>query len=152
MALSLTEYYAQTPEPEETPQAAPGRSYQDARQERETVDQIKASILAQLEQGNAPQDILYSALRVIGMLTQDNEWTEAGTAILERTYSDIAQRSLFAEDASLVLDRLETLRAEYVAKAKRQLTKYQRDTQNLSYHINRAMEALGALEGNPEEE
>ena len=67
MGKTLEEYAAQHPqqEPERERQAIAdtARSYQDRQQEREAVEQLKASIAQQMQEGNAPQYILYQTCR-----------------------------------------------------------------------------------------
>lgn len=95
MGTTLAEYAAQHPqqEPERERQAIDetARSYREQMQEREQVEGLKASILQQLEQGNAPETILYTALRAIGILTHDAAWTEAAKQTLDSVYADLAQ-------------------------------------------------------------
>ena len=80
MGKSLEEYARLHPQPEPDQRAMEetARTYNDRQQERETVEQLKASILRQLEQGNEPQIILYTALKAIGILTQDAQWAADG--------------------------------------------------------------------------
>jgi len=150
MGLSLWEYAERNPqrEPEEQ-QTAPARTWAEAAQDRETVERIKAGITQQLDQGNEPQYILYSALRAIGILTQDQEWTEASTAALDRVYSDLAQQSLMAEEASLAADRLAQQRAAYIQQTRKQLQQNLAKLEKMKEAVIAARAALNLLEGIP---
>lgn len=149
MGISLAEYAAQHPQEEPAQQAAPIRTYREAAQDRETVEQIKAGISQQLAQGNAPQYILYSALRAIGILTQDQAWAEAGIAALDSVYADLAQQSMLAEESSAAADRLAQMQADYCQKTRRQIRQSLTKLEKLQRALTEAERAINALDGNP---
>ena len=149
MGISLAEYAAQHPQEEPAQQAAPIRTYREAAQDRETVEQIKAGISQQLAQGNAPQYILYSALRAIGILTQDQAWAEAGIAALDSVYADLAQQSMLAEESSAAADRLAQMQADYCQKTRRQIRQSLTKLEKLQRALSEAERAINALDGNP---
>jgi hypothetical protein len=149
MGISLAEYAAQHPQEEPAQQAAPIRTYREAAQDRETVEQIKAGISQQLAQGNAPQYILYSALRAIGILTQDQAWAEAGIAALDSVYADLAQQSMLAEESSAAADRLAQMQADYCQKTRRQIRQSLTKLEKLQRALSEAERAVNALDGNP---
>lgn len=149
MGISLAEYAAQHPQEEPAQQAAPTRTYREAAQDRETVEQIKAGISQQLAQGNAPQYILYSALRAIGILTQDQAWAEAGIAALDSVYADLAQQSMLAEESSAAADRLAQMQADYCQKTRRQIRQSLTKLEKLQRALSEAERAVNALDGNP---
>lgn len=142
MGLSLAEYAAQHPqhEPEATPE--PARSYREQMQEREKVDGLKESILQQLEQGNAPETILYAAIRAIGILTNDTEWTEAGRAALNSVYA--GQESLLADNSAA--HRREQMQADYNSKLRRQLTRQLNGYRRIESALQDALRAVNATE------
>lgn len=150
MAKTLAEYAAQYPqqEPERERQSAreTARSYREQMQEREQVEGLKASILQQLEQGNAPETILYTALRAIGILTHDAEWTEAGEKTLESGYADLAQQSLLTDNAAIAAQRLDTMQAEYNEKLRRQLQRNLNGYRRIEKALTEALQAVDALE------
>ena len=154
MAKTLEEYAAQHPqqEPEQERQAIEdtARSYREQMQERETVEGLKASILQQLEQGNAPQYILYTAIKAIGILTHDAEWAEAGRQTLDTVYADLAQQSLLTDNAAIAAQRLDTMQAEYNDKLRRQLTRNLNGYRRIEKALQEALQAVNALE--PQEE
>ena len=149
MGISLAEYAAQHPQEEPAQQAVPTRTYREAAQDRETVEQIKAGISQQLAQGNAPQYILYSALRAIGILTQDQAWAEAGIAALDSVYADLAQQSMLAEESSAAADRLAQMQADYCQKTRRQIRQSLTKLEKLQRALSEAERAVNALDGNP---
>lgn len=154
MAKTLEEYAAQHPqqEPERERQAIEetARSYREQMQERETVEGLKASILQQLEQGNAPETILYTALRAIGILTHDEQWTEAGRQTLDTVYADLAQQSLLTDNAAIAAQRLDTMQAEYNDKLRRQLQRNLNGYRRIEKALTEALQAVNALDPEPD--
>ena len=150
MGKTLEEYAAQHPqqEPERERQAIAdtARSYQDRQQERETVEQLKASIAQQMQEGNAPQYILYTALRAIGILTHDEEWTAAQTQTLDSVYADLAQQSLLTDNAAIAAARLDTMQAQYNEKLRRQLKTQLNGYRRIEKALQDALQAVNALE------
>ncbi len=150
MGKSLAEYAAQHPrqEPEQERQAIAetARSCQDRQQERETVEQLKASIAQQLQEGNAPQYILYAALRAIGILTHDTEWAENQKQILNNIYADLAQQSLLTDDAAIAAARLDAMQTQYNDKLRRQLTTQLNGYRRIEKALQEALQAVNALE------
>ena len=147
---TLEEYAAQHPqtEPERERQAIAGtaRRFREQMQERETVDQLKESILQQLEQGNAPELILYTALRAIGLLTHDDQWTEAGQKSLDAVYSDLAQQSLLTDNAAIAAHRLETMQTAYNEKMRRQIIRSLTEYRRIERALQEALQAIDAIE------
>lgn len=80
MGISLEEYAKLHPMQEESAEqeqmAAQARTWAERQEEREQAEQLKRSILTQLQSGNDPQLILYTALKCIGLYSSDAEFTE----------------------------------------------------------------------------
>ena len=150
MAKSLEEYAAQHPqqEPERERQSIQeaAKTYQDRQQERERIEQLKASIMRQLEQGNAPQYILYTAIKAIGLLTQDAAWTEAAQKTLDSVYADLAQQSFLTDNAAMAAQRLETMQTDYNDKLRRQLTRQLNGYRRIEKALQEALQAVNAIE------
>lgn len=150
MGKSLEEYAAQHPqqEPERERQAIAetARSYQDRQQERETVEQLKTSIAQQLQEGNAPETILYTALRAIGILTHDEAWTEAQQQALDSIYADLAQQSLLTDNAAIAAARLEAMQTQYNEKLRRQLTTQLTGYRRIERALREALQAVNAID------
>ena len=150
MAKSLEEYAAQHPqqEPERARQSIQeaAKTYQDRQQERERIEQLKASIMRQLEQGNAPQYILYTAIKAIGLLTQDAAWTEAAQETLDSVYADLAQQSFLTDNAAIAAQRLETMQTDYNDKLRRQLTRQLNGYRRIEKALQEALQAVNAIE------
>lgn len=150
MAKTLEEYAAQHPqqEPERERQAIAetAQTYRERRQEREQAEQLKASILQQLEQGNAPQYILYTALEAIGTATHDEEFTKTGKQFLDKVYEDLAQQSLLTDNAAIAAARIEEMQASYNDRLRRQLEKQLTGYQKIARGLNDALTALDDLE------
>ena len=147
---TLEEYAAQHPqtEPERERQAIAGtaRRFREQMQERQTVDQLKESIVQQREQGNAPELILYTALRAIGLLTHDDQWTEAGQKSLDAVYSDLAQQSLLTDNAAIAAHRLETMQTAYNEKMRRQIIRSLTEYRRIERALQEALQAIDAIE------
>jgi len=154
MAKTLEEYAAQHPqqEPERERQAIAetAQTYRERQQEREQAEQLKASILQQLEQGNAPQYILYTAIKAIGILTHDAEWAEAGRQTLDTVYADLAQQSLLTDNAAIAAQRLDTMQAEYNDKLRRQLQRNLNGYRRIEKALTEALQAVNALGPEPD--
>lgn len=153
MGASLAEYAAQHPQTqpaqERAAMAATADTIKERQQEQERAEQLKASVLAQLEQGNAPHSILYTAITAIGLLTHDEEWAAAAQSTLDNVYSDLAQQSLLTDNATIAAQRLEAMRADYNAKLRRQIKRQLAGYQRLAKGLNEALNALNELD--PEE-
>ena len=150
MAKSLAEYAAEHPQREPEREREAARVYRDLQEERETIAQIKTSITQQLEQGAAPQYILYSALRAIGILTHDNEWAEAGQQALDKVYSDLAQQSFLTDNAAIAAQRLEEMQAGYNDKMRQQLTRQLKGYRKIERALQEALQAVGEMQNFPE--
>lgn len=145
---SLEEYAAAHPqqEPAQAAIAQTPNPYREREQLREQAAQAKASIMQQLEQGTAPQYILYTAIKAIGTLTQDAEWAEAAQNTLDSVYSDLAQQSLLTDNAAIAAQRLETMQSEYNDKIRRQLQRNLNGYKRLEKALQEALQAVNALE------
>lgn len=157
MAKSLAQYAAENPQemPEleraQKQQAAEDRA-QELKEQRireqmqAKVKRLKESIAAQLEQGNAPQAILYSALEAIGILTADEEWAEAGKQCLDKVYDGLAQQSLLTDNAVIEAHRAAQMQASYNDRLRRQLNRQLSGYQKIARGLNEALAALDELE------
>lgn len=154
MKMSLEEYAERNPaqEPERERQAIEetARSYEDRQQERAEVDRLKGSITNQLEQGNAPQYILYTAIQAIGILTHDEQWAEAGKQSLDNVYADLAQESFLVDNVAVAAHRLEEMKTAYNEKLRRQLTRDINGYRRIEKALQEALQAVNDLD--PQEE
>lgn len=155
MSFGLFDFAQQNPDiqaPQQEAQAIrdTAQTYRDRQERQEKLNQLKAGILQQLEQGDAPQLILYTALKAIGIATADNEWTETATGYLDSIYSDLMQESFIDDNAATAAKRLEEKRAEYVDKTRRRMKYLQRETNTIYGYIQTVLEHLELLENVPE--
>lgn len=154
MGKSLTEYAEQhpqqVPEREREQMHRTAETIKDRQQEREQAERLKDSILQQLEQGNAPQYILYTALKAIGLLTRDPDFTEAGQGYLDSVYSDLAQQALFTDNAAIAARRLEQMQADYTGRTKADLRRRLNHTRRITEALNAALQEVDLLESAPE--
>jgi chaperonin cofactor prefoldin len=153
MGISLEEYAAL--HPTEKPEIMPeieeaAKTYRERQQEREEVEILKQSISRQLEQGNAPQYILYTAIKAIGILTNDARWTERGHNALNDVYEDLAQESFIVDNAAIAAQRLDDMEKKYNAKLKKQLQTQLNGYRKIEKAITEALKAVNEL--SPEEE
>lgn len=122
------------------------------RQETEqTVKDLKENIQRQLEEGNAPQYILYSAVQIIGLLTQDPEWSDNCKAQLDAVYADLAQQSFIFDNETIAAARLEEMKEKYNAKLRKQLTLDLYGYRNIEKSIKTILQSLDELETAEEE-
>jgi chemotaxis protein histidine kinase CheA len=150
MGKSLAEYAAQNPqqEPEREREAMhqTAETVKDRQQERERAAQLMQSIQTQLEQGNAPQTILYTAITAIGLLAHDEAWAAAAQTSLDTVYADLAQQSLLVNEATIAAQRLEKMQEDYNEKLRRQLTRQLSGYQRIAKGLNEALDALNQLD------
>lgn len=150
MAMGLLEYAAQNPqqEPEQERQAieTTARTYREQQEAQETAEALKESIAQQLKQGNAPQYILYAAIRAIGLLTNDPEWTEAQHKALDDVYSDLAQQSFLVDNAAIAAERLDKMQRDYIDRMRRQLTKSLNGYRRIEKALTEALQAVNDAE------
>ena len=153
MAKTLAEYAAQNPqemppaEQEQQQNAATMKDRERERaQERQNDERLKASILAQLQQANEPQYILYTALEAIGLLTHDAEWAETGKACLDKIYDDLAQQSLLTDNAAIAEARTREMQEGYKDRLRRQLNKQLQGYHKIARGLNDALAALDELD------
>lgn len=153
MGKSLTEYAAANPLPnidnERERMAAAAKTYQDRQQEREQAEQLKQSILNQLEQGNDPQIILYTALKCIGLLTADPEYITTGQSYLDSVYADLAQQSFIQDNAAIAAERLEKMQEEYNKKLRNSINRQLGQYRRIEKALNDALTALNDMEEPP---
>ena len=151
MGIGLLEYAEKNPaqEPPEQEAAAireAATTYRERQEERQQAEELKASIAQQLERGNAPQYILYTAIKAIGLLTHDPEWTEAQQQSLDNVYADIAQQSLFTDNAAIAAARLEKMKQTYNDKLRQQLLKDLNGYRRIEKAITEALQAVNEID------
>ena len=133
MGNTLAEYAAahpmdEQPNGEHEAMAAAAMTAQERKQELENAEQLKSVIMRQLEQGSDPHIILYTALKCIGLYSNDREYTETTTGLMDAVYSDLAQQSFLQDNAAIAAERLKRQQEEFNrqlnSSLKRQLAKY----------------------------
>ena len=154
--VSLDEYVKQNPvkEPDRERRAAKqaAHSYREQLEEQQAVEDLKAGILQQLEAGNTPELILYSAIKAIGILTNDEAWAKQGQQALDYVYADLQQQSFYTDNAAAAAKRLETMQEEYNAKLRRQLSRSLSGYRRIERDLKDALQALDDLDGETETE
>lgn len=95
----------------------------DVQEARAEAARLKESITQQLAQGAEPQVILLTALKAIGILTNDDAWTEATTGQLDALYKGLAQQSFIQDNAAIAQARLDALQEDYNKKLRAALTR-----------------------------
>lgn len=147
---SLEEYAALHPLPapefERQAMAETAKTYAEQQEEREEAERLKASILQQLEQGNAPQYVLYTAIKTIGLLTHDEVWADTGHEYLDSVYSDLAQQSFLTDNAAIAAQRLNAMQAEYNDKLRKQLNRSINGYRRIEKALQEALQAVNAME------
>ena len=152
MGKSLADYAAANPmpePPEREEMAAKAKTMQERQQERERAEQLKQSIIKQLEQGNDPQIILYTALECIGLYTNDPEYITAGQSMLDKVYADLAQQSFLQDNAAIAAERLEAQQAEYNKHLRNSINRQLSGYHRIEKALNDALTALNDMEEPP---
>lgn len=138
-ATPLPEYITQEQKAE--------RAREQTRQENaQEVATLKESIKNQLQEGNAPQYILYAALKAIGILSHDAVWAEDCRAQLDAVYSDLAQQSFVVNNNAIAAARLEDLKTKYNEKLRKQLNKDLKDYKRIESSINAILKDLNEID------
>lgn len=145
-SIGLLEYAAQNPaqEPLQERQAieSTARTYREQQEAQEAAEALKESIAQQLEQGNAPQYILYTAIKAIGLLTNAPEWTEAQQSRLNSVYADLAQQSFIMDNAAIAAARLDKMQQDYNDKMRRQLQNSLNSYRRIEKALTEALQAV----------
>lgn len=138
MGLSLEEYAQQHPltEKEQEELEAERQPAKEETRQRRSVEDLKQGILAQIRQGDEPQYILYAALEVIGILSEDPIWAELGQSHLNYLYGDLRQRALFRDDVALVHERLEQQRANFLDHLLKKTQREHRKAQQIADELD----------------
>lgn len=129
----------------EEPAAAAGGALAKANRDAQEMqaafseaEKLKENILQELEAGKDPQIILYTALKTIGILTNDPEFTEKTQGKLDGIYKDLAQLSFIEDNDKKAQERLDKMQADYNDKVrrsvKRQLNAYKK-VQSALYEV-----------------
>lgn len=152
MGKSLADYAAANPmpePPERESMAAAARTMQERQQDRETAEQLKQSIVKQLKQGNDPEIILYSALKCIGLLTNDPEYIASAQSMLDNVYADLAQQSFIQDNAAIAAARLEAQQAEYNRHLRNSINRQLAGYKRIERALNDTLAALNGIEEPP---
>ena len=109
------------------------------------VEALKSSISGQIRSGSSAEGPLYTAIRVIEILTSDKAWAAELTEILDRRYSDLAQESMFVNRATEIAGRLESDRAQYVERTLKRTQTSLRACERLQRLLSAAESELQAM-------
>ena len=151
MGRSLADYAAlhpqERPELDKRAMSETARTIKDKQEAREDTEALKASILRQIEAGNAPEIILYSAVKALGIATNDAGWELEARAALDEVYADLAQESLLADNATIAAARLDRLKLDYNAKLRRTLRSQLHQYKKIQTALIAALDAANELDG-----
>ena len=117
----------------------PATVREDTRATREEVERLKRCIASQLAQGAAPHAVLYTAIKAIGLLTNDAAWQQEQAGKLDAVFSDLEQQSIWNDNREAARERLEAQQTAYKDKTRRQLI-------NQKNGLRRVLEALDKVE------
>lgn len=129
--------------------SALAKADRDARkiaQDRAEAERLKENITAQLEAGAEPQIILYTALKAIGLLTNDPAFTEAAQGKIDAVYSDLAQQSFIQDNNAIAQERLEKMQTEYNDKLRRSINRQLAGYRRVEKALNDVLAAVNATE------
>ena len=149
MGISLDEYatlYGKA-EPENAPQSMidAAESYNRQQEAQKTVEQLKTSIAQQLESGSAPEFILSTAIRAIGILTNDAEWADRQQGALDAVYGDLSQLSLVVDNAATAMQRLDEKRRKYCEKHYKSCLKVKKASEDIDAILNTVLYCLSEI-------
>lgn len=113
---------------------------------RERAEELKDSITEQIDKGNAPQTILYTAISAIGLLSHDTEWAEAAHAALDALYEDLEQDSFMVDNAAIEASRRGRKQTEYNDRLRRQIIRQLGGYGKIKKGLEDALAALDELE------
>ncbi len=153
--VSLMDYAAkhpgqETPEEKEAIEQA-AHDYQQREYERGEVSRLKESILYQLEKGEKPQYVLYTALEALGLATHDIEWADKGQAMLDNVYESLQQQSFFNENERMEAEKLKETLEDFKEKTRRQMLKNINNCQRLERGFSDIIKAINSMGDHPEE-
>lgn len=115
------------------------------RQAQAEAAPIKEQIRQEIEAGQAPQLILYQALKVIGILTGDPEFTATTTAKLDTVYKDLEQQALFQNNEKIAQERLAAQQRETNERTRRSLLIQLSKQRKVESAIQEAIKALAEI-------
>lgn len=123
---------------------------EQARQQAlEQAEALKATIARQLEAGEDPQTILYTALKVIGLLSNDQEYTETTQGRLDAVYKDLTQLSFIQDNNRIAQERLDAIKEEYNAKLRKNINTQLARYAKVEKALNDVLYALNDTEPRP---
>lgn len=123
---------------------------EQARQQAlEQAEALKATIARQLEAGEDPQTILYAALKVIGLLSNDQEYTETTQGKLDAVYKDLTQLSFIQDNNRIAQERLDAIKEEYNAKLRKNINTQLARYAKVEKALNDVLYALNDTEPRP---
>ena len=91
-----------------------------ARNREEQAEELKASLLLQAEGGADPAGLLYSAIKIIALVTNDPDFEDQAKAILDPTYKELAQGELFTDQGTAELQKRLEQQRKFINKLNRQ--------------------------------
>lgn len=122
------------------------REEQQRQQDTAEALRLKESIARGLEQGQEPQALLYTAVRVIGLLTNDPAFTEAAQARIDAVYKDLAQLSFTEDNDRKAQERLEKMQTEYRDKLRGSISRQLNANRRIEKALQEVLNAVDAAE------
>lgn len=157
MGMTLEEYAAKNgqgnlPDPDREELSATVSAIESERQRAEDAARLKRSILDQLQGGSEVQYILYTALRCIGVLTQDPSFIDQTAAVLSKTYKGIAQRSASLDSVTVKSADLAKKQEDYLDKLRKNTMRKKAELMRLESDVNAVLRELDDLQGRESQE
>lgn len=129
---------------------AAAESFHDIQTRQGDIERGKAIITEMLQQDQAAQYILYSAVGLIGLCTEDQAWTDAAKESLQRHYGDLEQMTIVLENHAANMEELKQKQAAYIDKARRRLKFIDNKAKDLISLISTSKFILDQMEEQPE--
>ena len=155
MGFGVFDFAEQHPDIQEPQQEAQAiretaQAYTDRAERQERTDRLKAHILQQLQEADAPHLILYTAFKAIATATDDPDWADTANGYLDAVYGDLMQESFIDDNATIAAQRLDDQRAAYIDKTRRRMKNLQKETTTIYGCVQTILEHLDAMENIPE--
>lgn len=162
--MLLDEYIATLPDnPEEDEEQAEREREQARRQaeqeqkqaereqeEKQTLflqaEELKQSILEQIERGAEPESILYSAVDCIACYAGDRAFREQARSSLDEIYADTLQTSMLQNETVKAAARLHERQADYYGKLKRYLIRQEEKHIKIQKELGKVLESIEEME------
>lgn len=130
------------PEGEAETMEAQAEAIQRKRDATERADELKEELLRQIKNGTPPHISLYTAIDIIGVVTNDTEWKAEAEGIFCDTYTDIHQQAALTRDVLENMRKLQEMQEAFIDAARKKYKSMRRDFERMDAALNTGIKAL----------